>query len=145
MVGAEHEIDLVAGGVLEVDEAAHVALFAFVRGTEANLDTGVAEFRSGRVQFIGGAQLEAHRVVRRVAVEVHQGVVATVAAEVRGARLLPCALQAEHLTRKEVRLVTLPGSEAHVANIEQVDHGMSPFCWGCRHCRKIDDIPEMKK
>ena len=83
----------------------------------------VAELGRGRLQRAGMAKLEAHRVVARIAFEVHEGMVAIVAAVVVRAGLDAHQFQANDLARKTVGPDQVAGAEPDVANVEQIDHG----------------------
>ena len=101
----------------------HVALFPRVGAARPHRQPAVAELGRGGSQRAGLAQLEAHGVVARVAFEVHQRVVAVVAAVVVRAGLDAHPLQADDFARKTVGADQVARAEPDVADVEQVDHG----------------------
>jgi hypothetical protein len=141
---ANNHIDLVARWILEVDEALDVSLLAFLDRAVTNFHSGIAQLRRRGIELLRRPEFKTHGVVCRIALEIHQGVVAFVTAEVRSTRLLARPLQAKYLAREEFRLFALPRAETNVSNVEQIDHQMSPL-WAAEDFRKCEDIPEMKK
>ena len=87
--------------------------------------SGVSQRSSGGVQRAGVPQLEADAWVLRVTFHIDQGVVACVAAVVVGAMLLAHGLQANELARKAVGADQVACGQAHVADVEQMNHGGS--------------------
>jgi hypothetical protein len=71
----------------------------------------------------GVAQFEAHALLLRVAFDVDQRVLARVAAVVGRAMLLAHRLQAEDFARKAVGADGVARAQAHVADVQQIDHG----------------------
>ena len=90
---AMHELDRVAGGVRESQEpfdAAHLALVA--RAPRDRQVAGV-DLRGGGVERGGVVDVEADRMIGRVALEVREGVIAPVASKVTGAAFVPRMLE----------------------------------------------------
>ena len=126
MVRALDQLDAVAGGVGEADEATHAALFAGVSAAVLHGEALVGQNGRRRIQRGAVAQLEAHRVVVRIAFEVHQRVVALVAAVPARAGFAARQFQAHHLAGEAVGCIQIARSESDVADVEQVDHAGSP-------------------
>jgi len=99
-----------------------VALLALIGAAGAHVDAGIAKDGGRLVQLIGSAQLEAYRVVGRVALEVHERVVAAVASVVVRAGLDAHELEAEDLLRILVCACEVSCPEPDVANVVKVDH-----------------------
>ena len=91
---------------------------------------GILERRADRVEIDRVFQIEADRVVARIALEIDERVVARVAAhrhriaaEISGFTFAADKLKAEDLGRVVDRAFEIARAEADVADILQIDHG----------------------
>jgi hypothetical protein len=122
---ALHQVDAVARQVVEADQPAHLPLFQRLGRAGLHRQPAVAELGGGGLQRAGMAQLEADGVVLRVAFEIHQRVLAVVAAVVARAGLDPHQFQADDVTRKAVGRRQVARAQSDVADVEQVDHSIT--------------------
>src|SRR5689334_17825633 len=129
MVGTRHDLDAIAARVARGDEGAHAALLALVLRAVVDRAAGLLELDRGGVERLGIAQVEPDRVVARLAFEVHERVVARVAAraglvgaEVRGLALARHELQPDDRRRVLDRRLEVGRTDPEVADVAQVDH-----------------------
>src|SRR6185437_7087465 len=118
------DLDLVAARVARLDDAAGASLLAVLFIREGRAVAGILESGADRVE------IEADRMVARIALEIDESVVARiaahrydVAAEIRGFAFAAVELQAENLGRVIDRAFEVARAEADVADILQIDHG----------------------
>jgi hypothetical protein len=138
VVRSHHQVDAVAARVAEVREGLDVALFALLHGASTHVDAGIAEQRGRLVQVGARAHLETDGVVARIALEVHQRVIALVAAKVVRTGLRAGVFQPEDLQRILVRGREVSRAEADVADVMEVDH-VRAFR-GAMSCRNVDNV-----
>jgi hypothetical protein len=119
------ELDAVAGQIVKMDERVHPSLLALVGGAACDPHAALLEKRGGMVEFRRIAQLEAGGVIGGIAIEIDQRMVAGVAAEVVRAAFLAGPFETHHLAREAAGADQVAGTEADVADVEQVDHGAS--------------------
>src|SRR5690348_3432090 len=124
------DLDLVAARVARLDDAAGASLLAVLFIREGRAVAGILESGADRVEIDRVFEIEADRMVARIALEIDESVVARiaahrydVAAEIRGFAFAAGELQAENLGRVIDRAFEVARAEADVADILQIDHG----------------------
>ena len=103
VVRAHDQVDQVAGGVAKRHTGLDPAPLTSRGIAQLVCQTLATELGHGRVEFIVGAQLEAHRVIGRIALEVHQRVIPAVAAVVARTAVVAGQLEPHYATGKTVR------------------------------------------
>ena len=121
-VSGAHELDGVAGRIAKRDQRADVPLGALVAGPGAHRLAGALELRRRLVERFGGACLECHGVVLRLAFEIHEGVIPCVGAEIHRATLAIGHFETDDLGSEARRLLEVADTDATIPNVLQVDH-----------------------
>src|SRR3546814_9887575 len=117
---APRQLDPIAGRITESDEATHLALGSFVRGADVHRVAERLEFRGGGIEFGGGVDFERNRLVGGIALEVAQGVLPLVGAEIRRAAALLAELQAPDIRGIARRAGNVTRAQAYVADVAQI-------------------------
>ena len=127
--GPNHGLDLVARRILERQELLHSPLLAFLLRAHVHRMPGTLDFRADRVEIRRIQQVEAARVVGRIAFEVHQRVIAGVTANVVlvGAEIGRLALAGHQLQADDLGCVLdcrleIRGAYAQITDVVEIDH-----------------------
>src|SRR5712691_10898029 len=128
-----HDLDLVAGRVLEGEELLHAAQLAFLLGAVAHGMAGFLDLRARLVEVVPVLEIEGDDMVRRITLEIDQRVIARVAphrclvaAEIRGLALPARQLQPDDPGRELDRGLQIRRADPQVADVVEVDHRFPP-------------------
>src|SRR5437773_27115 len=132
MERAHHDLDLVAGRILEGEELLDAAQRAFVLRPVVHRVPRVFDLGAGLVEVLAVLQIEGDRVIRSVPLEIDQRVVARVAAyrclvaaEVGGLAFPPRELQPDDLDGELDRGLQIRGSDPQIADVVEIDQTYS--------------------
>ncbi len=133
VVGPGDQVYRIAAGVLEVDEGPDAALVAFARRSTVNAVAGIFKLTGCGLHDFFIQHFKTRGVVMRVTVEVHQRVVAVIAAKVDLFRRFGVAApgaftQAQYLFCVARCSGQVGRTQADVPNIMQMDH-VAPWQW----------------
>src|SRR5262249_2387450 len=124
VVRAHDELVTVPARVGEADEVLDVSRLALGARAAAHLGLVRLELGRGRVEGCCVRNLPSRRVVRGIALEVDERVVAVVAAEIRGVAFPARELEPEDALRVLGREPRVARSEANVPKVLEVDHAL---------------------
>src|SRR5712691_4154484 len=124
-----HDLDLVAGRVLEREEPLHAAQLAFLLRAVTHGMAGFLDLRARLVEVVPVLEIEGDDMVRRIAFEIDQRVIARVAphrclvaAEIRGLALPARQLQPDDPGRELDRGLQIRRADPQVSDVVEIDH-----------------------
>src|SRR5712691_6680299 len=124
-----HDLDLVAGRVLEREEPLHAAQLAFLLRAVTHGMAGFLDLRARLVEVVPVLEIEGDDMVRRIAFEIDQRVIARVAphrclvaAEIRGLALPARQLQPDDPGRELDRSLQIRRADPQVSDVVEIDH-----------------------
>src|SRR5881396_317279 len=132
MERAHHDLDLVAGRILEGEEMPDAAQLAFVIRPVVHRVPRLFDLGAGLVEVLAVLQVEGDRMIRRVPLEIDQRVVARVAAprclvaaEVGGLAFPARELQPDDLGGELDRRFEIRRADTQVTDIVEIDQTYS--------------------
>src|SRR5213594_952777 len=124
-----HDLDLVAGRVLEREEPLHAAQLAFLLRAVTHGMAGFLDLRDRLVEVVPVLEIEGDDMVRWIALEIDQRVIARVAphrclvaAEIRGLALPARQLQPDDPGRELDRGLQIRRADPQVSDVVEIDH-----------------------
>ncbi len=120
--GPPHQLDAVAGRIVEGDEALHLTQFSFFRRAQPNGVTEAVKLRGGRLQVRPLGHLEGGGLIAGRAGEVAQRMIALVGLEVDRVVRTIRHFEAQVIRREGDGAVEICGAEADIRDVLQLDH-----------------------